>query len=111
MRIVRCLYREERQSLIFEERSEVRGLFEVEHDGKTGFLRYDAEFYKRDATVTYFCDVPGVTIDTLANGFQQEPPFYIDEEVWSHEPASTVETPEIRELLAGLARKQLKFTC
>ncbi len=107
MKIKRCLYRQQQQSLINDERSEVVGLFEVEHDGNTGLLLYEAEFIKRDADTTTYTDLPGVDADTVAYGFQQDPPFYLDEEVWNHEPETTEQTDEIRKLMQPLYSQPL----
>jgi hypothetical protein len=83
------LFRQEQRSLLREEQSEMRALFTVEHQGHSGFLMYEASYYKRDADVVYYCDIPGVTSTLLADGYKQEPPFYIEEEVWRYKPERT----------------------
>ncbi len=105
MMITKCLFLKEQRSLISEESSEVRGLFEVKHKGKVGLLRYDASFYKRDADVTMYCDIPGVDADTFVNGEDEEGgDFFIDEEIWNHTPESTELTPDIQEQITRLTK-------
>lgn len=106
MRILRCIYRQEQKSLLRAEKSEMRALFEIEHNGHVGNLRYDADYDKRDFDSAIYCDIPGVTTDTFANEGPSDG-FYIDEEVWQHEPEYTHETPEIKEEIIRLTNYQI----
>jgi hypothetical protein len=102
MKILKCLYRQQQQSLINCERCEMLALFEIEHNGHTGRMLYEAEFHKRDAEETVYTDVPGIDGDTIAYGFRQDPPFYLQEAVWQHEPEATEQTDEVKAKIGNL---------
>lgn len=83
----------------------MRGLFEVTHKGVNGLLRYDAQFYKRDADVTMYCDIPGVDVDTFAECEDEEGnSFFIDEDIWQHKPETVVPTPAVQEQITRLTK-------
>lgn len=105
MKINKCLYLQQQSSLISEEGSEFRGLFEVTHKGVNGLLRYDAHFYKRDADVTIYCDIPGVDADTFAECMDEDGnDFFLDTDIWQHTPETVVPTPAIQEQITRLTK-------
>ena len=99
MQVVELIYRQQQQSLISEESSEVRTLLRVSHEGQTGLLRIDSDYYKRDCESTIYCDCPGVDLETIDESG-------IDES-WHLEPQHTTETPDIKAMIVSLADHQL----
>lgn len=102
MRTIRCLLREQQRCLLDDERSEVRVILEVEHDGNTGHLLYEADYHKRDCESETRSDVPGVTGDFLAYGYQLDPPWELDDVVWSTPAEATKGTPETHAIVCRL---------
>ena len=105
MKILELLYREEQRSLLCEEQSEVRTVFAIVHDLVIGHLRIDSYFNKRDADETYFCDVPGVTAEFIANSDWS---WKLSDEMWKEKPTHVKETPTLTEIIIKLADHQLK---
>lgn len=99
-------------SLFRVENTESQSLFEVKHEGETGFLRYDAAFDKHGVNVAIFCDIPGVTGDTLSYSVDEEGELILlDEEVWDHAPESKEFTPDILAQLDRLLGFKIQSNC
>lgn len=107
MQITRLIYREQQTSLLNEERGEVRAVMAVTHNGESGLLRVDTYYEKRDSDSTYYCDCPGVTADTIAEGDGCD----VDERVWGMTPEHTKETPEIKAMIIALIDHELHSDC
>lgn len=93
MKLTKLLCRASQTSLLNEELTETRAIFECEHNGTTGHLVMDLTTEGRDCDTDYFCTIPAVTMDDIEDG-------RVDEAIWSMTPETETLTPELNAIVA-----------
>lgn len=107
MQLTKLVYRKVQKSIlrVRDDNIEIRALFNVEHDGKRGSFLYEAIIRRREIDTSYFCDINGVTKDTVMCDDHITEALEVG--VFNMKPEHDETTPEIERTINSLLSKPL----